>query len=136
VEPNKKHIALWVAALRSGVYTQGKGYLKNVKKHVTYCCLGVVCELAKTNGINVTERAYDGANYADDDSSSPFSFNGSVYLMPTEVADWLGLSRNPEMMRELPSGVVEEHSATFWNDETTLSFTEIADLIEFTYLKA
>jgi hypothetical protein len=39
----KKKIAdKWVAALRSGKYEQGKGYLKRENK---YCCLGVLCDL-------------------------------------------------------------------------------------------
>lgn len=36
----------WVAALRSGKYTQGKGRLKTVTaKGPTYCCLGVLCSI-------------------------------------------------------------------------------------------
>lgn len=34
--------AKWVAALRSGEYRQGKGWLHN---NGTYCCLGVACKV-------------------------------------------------------------------------------------------
>ena len=33
----------WVAALRSGEYTQGQGWLKSADGR--YCCLGVLCTL-------------------------------------------------------------------------------------------
>ena len=35
----------WIAALRSGKYTQGRGELKSANNE--YCCLGVLCEIAK-----------------------------------------------------------------------------------------
>lgn len=38
--------ARWVAALRSGKYQQGVGRLFN-KHEGTYCCLGVLCAVAK-----------------------------------------------------------------------------------------
>jgi hypothetical protein len=46
LDPEKK--ALWVAALRSGEYEQGDGALKSVadSHDVTYCCLGVACEIS------------------------------------------------------------------------------------------
>ena len=37
--------AQWVAALRSGQYTQGTGFLKRTAGSTTYCCLGVLCEI-------------------------------------------------------------------------------------------
>lgn len=41
---NKQLRDAWVAALRSGQYKQGVGTLR---KGDTYCCLGVLCEVAK-----------------------------------------------------------------------------------------
>lgn len=36
----------WIAALVSGQYRQGQGYLKMVlKDHCEFCCLGVLCDL-------------------------------------------------------------------------------------------
>ena len=40
--------AKWVAALRSGQFTQGRDYLYNPSKG-SYCCLGVLCAI---NGIS------------------------------------------------------------------------------------
>ena len=42
IDPDLK--AKWVAALRSGDYKQGQHYLKTPDD--TYCCLGVLCEIA------------------------------------------------------------------------------------------
>lgn len=44
----KKVKAKWVAALRSGKYEQGAGYLKTGN---TYCCLGVACVIGLANPI-------------------------------------------------------------------------------------
>lgn len=40
----------WLKALRSGDYSQGKGYLKTIDNR--YCCLGVLCDIfsEKVNG--------------------------------------------------------------------------------------
>jgi len=38
----------WVAALRSGKYEQGTGQLRNGD---TYCCLGVLCDVALKEGV-------------------------------------------------------------------------------------
>lgn len=44
LEPEVK--AMWVAALRSGKYTQGQGTLRLEKDGVCkHCCLGVLCDL-------------------------------------------------------------------------------------------
>lgn len=39
----------WLTALRSGKYKQGEGYLrqKNYHNKIEYCCLGVLCDVAK-----------------------------------------------------------------------------------------
>lgn len=60
--------AQWVAALRSGDYVQGTGYLTTIKHGVRRdCCLGVLCQLAADAGVGVAVtigkdgiRSYDG----------------------------------------------------------------------------
>lgn len=45
---NKELKQKWVAALRSGEYKQGKGkLLYHENGETSYCCLGVLCEVAK-----------------------------------------------------------------------------------------
>lgn len=36
----------WIAALRSGEYTQGKNYLRTNGDILKYCCLGVMCDIS------------------------------------------------------------------------------------------
>ncbi len=45
---NQKVKELWVKALRSGEYQQGKEHLR---KDGQYCCLGVLCDLAIKAGL-------------------------------------------------------------------------------------
>jgi hypothetical protein len=50
----------WIEALESGQFVQGKGTLRNPDKD-TYCCLGVLCEIAgltKVSGITETRYVY------------------------------------------------------------------------------
>jgi hypothetical protein len=44
---NKEFWTKWIAALRSGEYVQGKGYLNRKEK---YCCLGVAVDILDPNG--------------------------------------------------------------------------------------
>src|SRR6478752_3145258 len=52
VTMDKKLKAEWLAALRSGKYKQGQGGLHNPDGD-TYCCLGVLCDVARIKGIMV-----------------------------------------------------------------------------------
>lgn len=52
---HKQIIAAWVEALNSGEYKQTKGLLR---KKDSFCCLGVLCELAVA--AKVTDKDYEG----------------------------------------------------------------------------
>lgn len=54
---NQKQKDLWVAALRSGDYKQGKGALR-CKQDDTYCCLGVAQSVLK---VRVRKNRYNQA---------------------------------------------------------------------------
>ena len=50
---NQEVKKIWVEALRSGKYQQGRGKLKRSDDlKPTYCCLGVLCEVAYPNDAN------------------------------------------------------------------------------------
>ena len=50
----------WVAALRSGEFGQLSGQLGN-EREGSYCCLGVLCEVAKAKGLPVESYSrYEG----------------------------------------------------------------------------
>jgi hypothetical protein len=93
--------ALWVAALRSGEYKQGKRQLRNRGK---FCCLGVLCDLAvKAEVIGL--RDY----YASDG------------FPPDVVEEWAGF----DAQETFPGG----RRLDVTNDNGA-AFDEIADIIE------
>src|SRR5678816_767057 len=100
----------WVAALRSGEYTQGAGYLNANGK---FCCLGVLCEIAYQDGIIekkvITNITYYGKG------------TGTFTILPMIVTEWAGLPG--------PNPTVETTSLGALND-LGASFQKIADLIE------
>src|SRR6266496_5922598 len=52
-EDQKELLKEWVRRLRSGEYKQGQSYLVTLRKNKksTYCCLGVLTEMAYEKGI-------------------------------------------------------------------------------------
>lgn len=95
---------LWIKALRSNKYKQGRSQLKRGRdKDVRYCCLGVLCEVAKGEGVIRSYRGTDG-----------FPSN--------KVLKWAGLELyNPRMPRVTATGMNDAHGR---------SFSYIADRIE------
>ena len=101
----------WIAALRSGKYTQVTDYLHTDKG---FCCLGVLCELAvKAGVIEPANRNRVNFTYVDEEKS-----------LPPAVRNWVGLNSD--------SGTYEEHRyrKCLANDnDQGKSFTDIADVI-------
>jgi hypothetical protein len=58
---NKRIKKLWIKALRSGKYRQGYRQLKRGRGNdAAFCCLGVLCEVAKQEGVIKAYRPTDG----------------------------------------------------------------------------
>lgn len=108
-----RRIALWVAALRSGEYKQGKNYLDSEGKH---CCLGVLCRVAMRNGLPLIERSRQATT----------TFDGSDQIVPKAAMDWVGLQEDDGTYR---ADLEVWHSLAELNDGGR-SFESIADLIE------
>lgn len=111
---NKEIKTLWVKALRSGKYKQGRGALRNTNNE--FCCLGVLCDVARKEGvIGRPKKMKDEGLYA-------YGPIGNSGVLPTVVKEWAGLTGvNPYIGPE---------AASNWNDAEKKSFDEIADLIE------
>lgn len=106
----------WVAALRSGIYPQGKKSLARKKEvgNFEYCCLGVACEVYAEEHPEFLSRINKENLYARYDDQFAF--------LPSIVRAWLGL-RTPE------GAAYSSPSLYQWND-TGSNFNEIADIIE------
>jgi hypothetical protein len=102
---NEELKAKWIAALRSGEYTQIKGVLRGANGE-GHCCLGVLCEVAEMKLVRVGEDCH---------------FNS--------VLDAEGAERGYEPIVKM---IGEANVSKLWpmNDCEEKSFAEIADYIE------
>ncbi len=123
---NKKVQKAWADALRSGDYEQGKGMLHSGD---TYCCLGVLCELAVEAG--VTER-FNGPRVMGEHGTLPSYKYGpdsevaNTGTLPIEVSEWAGLKGAD--WQDNPT--VDGYSLATWNDHKNADFNDIARLVE------
>jgi hypothetical protein len=99
---------LWLEALTSGEYEQGKFQLKSENK---FCCLGVLCDIhRKETGLGSWERNLYSVNK-----------KYSIFVLSNVVTKWAALdSSNPE---------IGDISLATLND-SGLSFVDIAKEIE------
>ena len=106
----------WVAALRSDKYKQGIGKLRH--KDDTFCCLGVLCDLAAQAGIGVWEFTENGTHFV----TELQRVEGSL---PHAVVLWAGVGSATPSVRTAGTSC----ALPLLNDHGT-SFSEIANLIE------
>ena len=107
----------WVGALRSGEYKQGRSILYN-REDNTFCCLGVLCDLAVKEGI-VTTIVGTTEDIVD---CTFFGMEKAYEYLPEEVMEWANLSDNAPFV-----GI---YTLTELNDDFKMSFENIADRIE------
>lgn len=103
----------WATALESGEYKQGTGGLRDADSD-TYCCLGVLCELAVEDGI-IERRLRKGFR------QSPewvYGYPGESAFLPPEVTKWAGLDQ--------PGG-------RFSGNSPTVNGTELVELNDNQY---
>lgn len=111
----------WTAALRSGKYKQGKGLLNNGAGRL--CCLGVLCEVAIEEGLDIQRIVMDDAIHV---SAAAYMDEEGIPVMtvlPNSVMEWADLNA-PDPF------VTSEATIAHLNDEEELSFAEIADIID------
>jgi trans-aconitate methyltransferase len=119
---NQGNVRRWVEALRSGDYVQGKGALAQDGK---YCCLGVACEVALRNGVQMDVKRDTSVYYYD---------QHSVHL-PRAVMEWLGITAMSPMVDYVDrAGLLQREFLTELNDLLGMPFAEIADAVEHTFL--
>jgi hypothetical protein len=134
---------MWLKALRSGEYTQGQGHLHRIDETPseevhTFCCLGVLCDLAVKNGVAVQTTKllrHDGAT-----EFKVEVYGGRPTMPPTSVVQWAFdtafLARHPNSYEQYNVPVLNptyddgmNQTLESLNDQG-YSFEAIADLIE------
>jgi hypothetical protein len=126
----------WTRRLRSGDYVQGTGSLRRVvDDQVRYCCLGVLCEVARDRG--VVELVSDEDSYRDGYRSVELPAEGAYNgVLPPSVARWARLVASDDVTaRRGVDPEVRGTSLSTWNDLGPVgyrraSFARLADLIE------
>lgn len=104
LEQQKANRKLWVEALRSGKYEQGRGRLRRLDN---YCCLGVLADVAGCAWSKATDGRWKSERHTFD--------------APALARDFVGLSQG--------EGSFGDTCLTGINDSGK-SFSEIADIIE------
>jgi len=106
----KKEIAdMWVQALRSGEYRQGRGRLK--REDGAMCCLGVLCDLVPSEVGKWNRLAFEMAG------------DQNEAHLPKSARDWAGMCSQAGMVNHI------KVQLTKLNDDGA-TFSEIADIIE------
>lgn len=146
---------LWIEALRSGKYLQCVGKLHDYvdiedslvpesDRH-SYCCLGVLCDLALQNGVDV-ELQYRKIN-DNLPGQNVYFYDDESGVLPESVMRWAGLAeKNPDiylgdirpdivqwMIDELGNDSdINEHSYQLISEINDLGvgFLDIAEIIE------
>lgn len=114
---NKEIAKIWCDALRSGEYKQGTGVLHDLD-HNTFCCLGVLCDLAVKAGIGVTPKPAFGFN----------TYDNAFNMLPDSVKKWAGMFNGGGRLKS--DGCTNDNALFRLNDEKKFSFVKIADFIE------
>jgi hypothetical protein len=126
---NKDRVRLFVAALRSGEYEQGRGALQRALPfgEQRFCCLGVACEVAIREGVPVTVTSMMG-----DGHKGYIQYDNTGSWLPASVQGWYGFDASqPYVLDDAGEwvGVIE------LNDGLCKKFPYIADAFERTYLE-
>lgn len=145
-----ERVRLLVQALRSGQFRQGRESLaQSASSGDMFCCLGVACEVAMQHGLPLGRFL--------DEAESRYYYYHDRYRddmgLPEPVSDWYGFRegsgnnvanwwvKTPEGLGEVVCNVAtHNHGDRNWvslatlNDCFQLTFEQIADAIEATYL--
>ncbi len=122
---------LWVAALRSGKYTQCKNHLCKLRPEgECHCALGVLCEVfLQQNPMNGVKR-YEGTGYDKHGCHGRFVYFTCGSTLPDEVVSWAGLKTYDPLLEVRLCEEVKLKEITYLNDDMGFSFDKIANLIE------
>lgn len=114
-----KLVKIWIAALRSGKYKQGR---KTLVSGDRYCCLGVLCDIAKKEF--KLKRTVTG--FVDK------SGNGFSSSLPPDLSLYIGLNDDSEYGMTFEDTLVNFNDGSPYSEEFGVKhrFTTIANYIE------
>lgn len=112
---------LWIKALKSGKYNQGKGALCNINNQ--FCCLGVLCDLHRIKVLKKGKHVWKKSSKG----TVIFSYLDNNGILPRQVANWAYQKNNFSELNPIVNDRVDTLSSL--NDSNT-SFETIADIIE------
>lgn len=115
----------WLAALRSGEYTQGRDRLRTLNSE--FCCLGVACDIADSS-----QWALMGVSHK---RMFRWGKSENTHLLGYDLASKIGL--NPSGCRldgkDFRFDHLNIYSLMEANDTLELPFTDIANMVENYY---
>ena len=136
MEPlNLKSVQMWLNALRSSDYPQGKGFLhsideSNISNHSTfaighdsYCCFGVACNIYHKFFIFEEEEYSSISKKFLSDDQLLYSYGEETLYLPDIVRRWLGLTDNTGSFGDRGDSLMSMNDRGY-------SFEELADFIE------
>jgi hypothetical protein len=104
---------LWINALESGEFEQGRGALN---RNGEFCCLGVLCELAYRSGVLVKKEK------AKSDYVNIVKYDGMDTYLPNSVEQWAGIDSSQWESIQM--------SRLIRLNDSGVSFSEIAIIIK------
>lgn len=113
---------LWVKALRSGKYKQGTGVLHRTDDR--FCCLGVLCEVAIKQGVQLSTKIDEDLGF--------YYYDDADAVLPEKVQKWAELEvANPDVyIRQPPYSFGNVLTSLAELNDDRFSFEEIAKVIE------
>lgn len=111
---NKKVKKMWIAALLSGDYKQGKNQLRDGDR---FCCLGVLCNLHAQAHPEIAAMETRRGEYM-----------GEGSWLPDEVSEWSGLDTPNGAYTS--SSLSEDIETLAADNDAGYSFQRIAKIIE------
>lgn len=124
--------ALWIGALRSGLYKQGKGTLRKDDK---YCCLGVLVDIMDEEWTR-NESGEWGLPYDEDqpgvdlqDGSLPSRTLAAINLHDDQQQELIKLNDGQAMINARPGAPISPYDPLYIEGFEPKSFDYIADYI-------
>lgn len=125
---------LWIEALRSDDYEQGKSYLHSISnvgddKEHRYCCLGVLCEIAIKQGLPIVDKLQENIVFSS--RQTVITYDGQRSVLPGSVAAWANITSDGSYIPKRPAELHNYKSGALTHDnDKGMTFAEIASIID------